>query len=128
MTSVCLREDCHPFEALRLVRTRTAGPCQSAPILVISMAAQRTFLSGSFSFTSDDFELDMSNAAASYPLAEAVFEGMEDRHDSAAVHAWMSEMTSAAGQLDETTLSTSLARHFDERPSDLLALRPRARP
>ena len=84
--------------------------------------------SGSFSFTSDDFELDMSNEAASYPLAEAVFEGLEDRHGAAAVHAWMSEITSAAGRLDETTLSTSLARHFDERPSDLLAPRPRARP
>ncbi|WP_343345259.1 hypothetical protein WJT74_12005 [Sphingomicrobium sp. XHP0239] len=81
--------------------------------------------SGSFSFTGDDFENDMTNDGASYPLAEAVFMGLEARHGEAAVHAWMSDITAAAGPIDDAKLSASLEQHFGETASDLLQPRPR---
>ena len=77
--------------------------------------------SGSYSFTSDDFEDDESNMGARYAAALLVFEGLEHRHGAGKIRDWVVDVTSVAGMVARTKLSESVRRHFNEDLETLLA-------
>lgn len=79
------------------------------------------FPSGTFTFTTDDFETDASNFAARYAAATAIFTGLERRHGANAVRARMTEVTSLDGRVSKDALATSIRRHFGEELDTLLA-------
>ena len=79
---------------------------------------------GTFTFTTDDFESDASNFVARYAAATAIFTGLERRHGANAVRDWMTEVTSLDGRVSKEALATSIRRHFGEELDNLLAERP----
>jgi len=81
------------------------------------------FPSGTFTFTTDDFETDASNFAARYAAATAIFTGLERRHGANALRAWMTEVTSLDGRVSKDALATAIRRHFGEELDNLLAER-----
>ncbi len=78
---------------------------------------------GPFTFTQDDFELDMSNEVANYAAAEEAFRRLEARYGQAAVHAWMEQLTASGGTITHSAVMTSLEEHFGDNATDLLTAR-----
>lgn len=81
---------------------------------------------GAFRFGPDDFETDMSDQTANYAAAAAVFNGLEARHGTAAVQAWIAEISHSSGPITLPALVETVQRHFGESLSDLLLIRPQA--
>lgn len=97
---------------------------QVSPVDRARMEADPNYYpTGTFTFTTDDFEEDASNLAARYAAATAIFTGLEQRHGADGVRAWMIEVTSLDGRVSKEALATSMRRHFGEELDTLLAER-----
>lgn len=81
---------------------------------------------GAFRFTRDDFDTDITDSRAQYAAAAAIFDGLEARHGTEAVQAWVIEISASSGPIGLPTLVESVQRHFNESLSDLLVIRAQA--
>lgn len=77
---------------------------------------------GVFTFTDDDFEEEfVANDQARYLASLAILEGLENRHGTAAVRAWIAELTDGEpGRISEETVDASLRTHFGETLEEAL--------
>jgi len=75
---------------------------------------------GAFTFGPDDFESDPAVDAASYPAANAVFEGLAARHGETAVRDWITSLTASPGEVTSQVVAASITRYFGENVRTVL--------
>ena len=104
--------------------TREAIMRQVSPAEQAKMREDPTYQpNGTFRFTQDDLETDMSNELPRYAAPFLVFERLEGKHGFKAVQQWAKEVTSKEGKVSHKELKRSFRDAFDMDLDEALAWR-----